>query len=165
MRSRLVGLTLAFAVPWAACQAQRASVPFVGCPADGQLGPIEAPKGQPKIASFGDVPEQSPITRESKRQGCLLLPAGIAAFGTDRRAAVYLSLRRPSTQRTSCLPRSWGQLLKLALVPPGPLVGSVWPATARDYSQGCSPPSLNASRVNTLPPILTSTPDNTHVTQ
>ncbi len=56
MRSRLVGLTLAFAVPWAACQAQRASVPFVGCPADGQLGPIEAPKGQPKIASFGDVP-------------------------------------------------------------------------------------------------------------
>jgi hypothetical protein len=56
MRSRLVGLTLAFAALWAACQAQQGAVPFVGCPAAGQLGPIEAPKGQPKVVSLRDVP-------------------------------------------------------------------------------------------------------------
>jgi hypothetical protein len=56
MRSMLVGLTIAFAVLWAGCQAQQGTIPFVGCPADGQLGPIEAPKGQPKVVSLGDVP-------------------------------------------------------------------------------------------------------------
>src|SRR2546427_12860328 len=56
MRSRLVGLTLAFSALSAGCQPQQRAGTFVGCPADGQLGPIEAPKDQPKVVSLPDVP-------------------------------------------------------------------------------------------------------------
>src|SRR5256885_14907511 len=56
MRPTIVGLTLGLAVPWAGYQAQQGTVPFVGCPADGQSGPIEPPKGQPKVVSLGELP-------------------------------------------------------------------------------------------------------------
>src|SRR5438034_1529814 len=55
MRPTLLGFTLALAVPWTGGQAQ-GTVPFVGCPADGQSGPIAPPKGQPKVVSLGDLP-------------------------------------------------------------------------------------------------------------
>jgi len=55
MRPTLAGLTLAFAVSWAGCHAQQGAVPFVGCPADGQTGPIGPPNGQPKVISPSDV--------------------------------------------------------------------------------------------------------------
>ncbi len=55
MRPTLLAFALALAVAWAGCQAQQGTVPFVGCPADGQSGPIEPPKGQPKVASVGEL--------------------------------------------------------------------------------------------------------------
>jgi hypothetical protein len=36
--------------------AEGAAVPFVGCPADGQVGPIDAPKGDPKIVTLRHLP-------------------------------------------------------------------------------------------------------------
>lgn len=49
-----LALTLAFAA--ANCQAREATVAFVGCPADGQVGPIEPPKRERKELPPGDVP-------------------------------------------------------------------------------------------------------------
>jgi hypothetical protein len=58
MRSTLIGLSLALVVPWASCVAQQSTVPFVGCPADGQQGPVEAPKGEPRVPPLNDVPAE-----------------------------------------------------------------------------------------------------------
>jgi hypothetical protein len=76
MRPILVGLTLAFAVGWAGCQAQQATVPFVGCPADGQMGPIEAPKGQPRVISLGDVPAGAIAYYKGEQAPGVFAPAG-----------------------------------------------------------------------------------------
>ena|SRR2546427_1544197 len=76
MRPILVALTLAFAVPWAVCQAQQATVPFVGCPADGQTGPIEPPKGQPKVVSLGELPAGAIAYYKGEQAPGVLAPAG-----------------------------------------------------------------------------------------
>src|SRR5205809_6141928 len=76
MHPLLVGLTLAFAVLWAGCQAQQATVPFVGCPADGQMGPIEAPKGQPRVVSLGDVPAGAIAYYKGEQAPGVFAPAG-----------------------------------------------------------------------------------------
>ena len=41
---------------WGGAQARQDTIPFVGCPADGQAGPIEAPKGPPKVVAGTEVP-------------------------------------------------------------------------------------------------------------
>jgi len=56
MHRNLAGLTLACALPWIGCQAQQRTVPFVGCPADGQVGRIAAPKGAPRVLPIRNVP-------------------------------------------------------------------------------------------------------------
>jgi len=56
MHQTLAGLSLACFVSWAACHAQQATVPFVGCPSDGQTGFIAPPTGQPKPARLGQLP-------------------------------------------------------------------------------------------------------------
>src|SRR6266516_342582 len=76
MRPILVGLTLVLAVPWAGCQAQQGTIPFVGCPADGQLGPIEAPKGQPKVVSLRDVPAGAIAYYKGEQAPGVFAPAG-----------------------------------------------------------------------------------------
>src|SRR3989454_11609167 len=46
---------------WGGAQARQDTIPFVGCPADGQAGPIEAPKGPPKVvAGTGMAPPHHP---------------------------------------------------------------------------------------------------------
>src|SRR5947209_17517359 len=41
---------------WGGAQARQDTIAFVGCPADGQAGPIEAPKGPPKVVAGTEVP-------------------------------------------------------------------------------------------------------------
>src|SRR6202007_2816920 len=54
--SVLVALAIAaFLPPSAEAQAKRDTIPFVGCPADGQAGSIEPPAGAPKIVALGDA--------------------------------------------------------------------------------------------------------------
>src|SRR5437899_344523 len=76
MRPTLLGLTLAVTVPWAGYQAQQGTVPFVGCPADGQSGPIEAPKGQPKGASVGELPARAIAYYKGENAPGVFAPAG-----------------------------------------------------------------------------------------
>ncbi len=76
MRATLISLTLTLAVPWAGPQAQQGTVPFVGCPADGQSGPIEAPKGQPKVVSLGDVPAGAIAYYKGEQTPGVFAPSG-----------------------------------------------------------------------------------------
>src|SRR3989441_8782810 len=45
---------------WGGAQARQDTIPFVGCPADGQAGPIEAPKGPPKVVAGTEEPPSRP---------------------------------------------------------------------------------------------------------
>src|SRR2546425_6263526 len=45
---------------WGGAQARQDTIPFVGCPADGQAGPIEAPKGPPKVVAGNEKPPSPP---------------------------------------------------------------------------------------------------------
>ena len=76
MRQSFLGLALAFSVPWAACQAQQGTVPFVGCSADGQSGPIQPPKGQPKVVSLGQHPAGAIAYYKGEQAPGVFAPAG-----------------------------------------------------------------------------------------
>ncbi len=76
MRPSLHGLTLALAVPCTGCQAQQGAVPFVGCPADGQTGPIQPPKGQPKVVSLGGLPAGAIAYYKGEQAPGVFAPAG-----------------------------------------------------------------------------------------
>src|SRR5437879_1630937 len=53
----LTGVAVAFVLlKCASAQSRVDTVPFVGCPADGQQGYIAPPKGQPKVVGRHDVP-------------------------------------------------------------------------------------------------------------
>jgi len=46
-------ITIAFVLlSWPAPQIQREAIPFVGCPAEGQVGPIQPPQGEPRIVAL-----------------------------------------------------------------------------------------------------------------
>src|SRR2546425_6215207 len=52
-----LGLILVGHVPQLlSSQTRRDTVPFIGCPADGQQGAIDPPHGPPKVISTGTVP-------------------------------------------------------------------------------------------------------------
>jgi len=76
MRPMLVVLTVAFPALRAVCQAQQGAVPFVGCPADGQSGPIEAPKGQARPVFLRDVPAGAIAYYKGEQAPGLFAPAG-----------------------------------------------------------------------------------------
>ena len=64
-RSTAIGAAAVFACSaWQGAKASE-TVPFVGCPSDGQLGPIAAPKGAAKaVEDFADevaAPEVPPV--------------------------------------------------------------------------------------------------------
>jgi hypothetical protein len=76
MRLTLLGVALALAVPCGGCQAQQGTVPFVGCPADGQTGPLEPPKGQPKVVSPGELPAGAIAYYKGAEAPGVFAPAG-----------------------------------------------------------------------------------------
>jgi len=76
MRPTFLGFALALAVPWAGCQAQQGSVPFVGCPADGQTGPIEPPRGEPRVVSLGELPAGAIAYYKGEQAPGVFAPAG-----------------------------------------------------------------------------------------
>src|SRR5438093_5022144 len=76
MRQTLAGLSLACSVSWAACHAQQATVPFVGCPSDGQAGFIAPPTGQPKPAPLGQLPAGAIAYYKGDQAPGVFAPAG-----------------------------------------------------------------------------------------
>src|SRR3989441_11466130 len=59
---------------WGGAQARQDTIPFVGCPADGQAGPIEAPKGPPKVVAGNEVPASRLAHFEGGEGPCLVCP-------------------------------------------------------------------------------------------
>jgi len=76
MRQTLAGLSLASVVSWAACHAQQATVPFVGCPSDGQAGFIAPPTGQPKAAALDQLPAGAIAYYKGDQAPGVFAPAG-----------------------------------------------------------------------------------------
>jgi hypothetical protein len=60
VRITVAQLAIALVLPWSSApQARQDSVPFVGCPADGQTGPIAAPSGAPMTVPLANMPVRS----------------------------------------------------------------------------------------------------------
>ena len=76
MRQTLAGLSLACSVSWTACHAQQATVPFVGCPSNGQAGFIAPPTGQPKSARLGQLPAGAIADYKGDQAPGVFAPAG-----------------------------------------------------------------------------------------
>ena len=76
MRLVLLVLSLAVAAPAAACHAQQSAVPFVGCPANGQSGPIKPPMGQPQVISLGGLPQGAIAYYKGEEAPGVFAPAG-----------------------------------------------------------------------------------------
>ena len=76
MRSTLTCLTIAFAVASVGAHAQQDTVPFVGCPADGQQGYLEPPHGQPKLVGLRDIPLQAVAYYKGEYSSGVYAPRG-----------------------------------------------------------------------------------------
>ena len=64
-----------------AAKSPRATVPFVGCPSDGQIGPQEAPKGDPKTVQFSAAIARQLAYYKSAVGDGVLAPRGWYCFG------------------------------------------------------------------------------------
>jgi hypothetical protein len=79
-RSILVTFTL-LAAPWT-LHAQQSSVPFIGCPSDGQIGPLKAPTGKPKLLSISPEAASQLAWYQAEGETGLLAPRGWRCFST-----------------------------------------------------------------------------------
>src|SRR2546425_6560389 len=68
---------------WGGAQARQDTIPFVGCPADGQAGPIEAPKGPPKVVAGNEVAAPRPAHFKGEEGPGLFGPPGGELRGGD----------------------------------------------------------------------------------
>jgi hypothetical protein len=76
MRATLATLALTLAAPCASCHAQQRTIPFVGCPADGQMGPIAPPRGQPQVLPLSQVPAGAIAYYKGEQAPGVFAPAG-----------------------------------------------------------------------------------------
>jgi hypothetical protein len=76
MRATLSTLALALAAPCASCRVQQRTIPFVGCPADGQMGPVAPPRGQPQVVSLSQVPAGAIAYYKGEQAPGVFAPAG-----------------------------------------------------------------------------------------
>lgn len=88
-RAALVGAA-ALLVPFAAAAAQ--TVPFVGCPSDGQQGPVGAPKGQPKALNLDPAAAKALAWYQAKYSAGALAPRGWKCFSSYGSSGVTLTI-------------------------------------------------------------------------
>lgn len=62
--------------------AQHVSVPFVGCPSDGQVGPLRAPHGTPKVLHISPALAGKLAWYQAKEGSGVLAPRGWHCFST-----------------------------------------------------------------------------------
>jgi len=73
----LVGLSIAILMPHVAeARGTQDTVPFVGCPADGQTGYIAPPRGSPKVVDLHGVPAHAVAYYEGERGPGVFAPRG-----------------------------------------------------------------------------------------
>jgi hypothetical protein len=79
-RSTAIGAAAVFACSaWQGAKASE-NVPFVGCPSDGQLGPIAAPKGAPKAVTVDAATASQLAYYQAKDSFGVLAPRGWKCF-------------------------------------------------------------------------------------
>src|SRR5258708_10268086 len=135
MRPTVPTVGLALAASFASCLPQQRTIPFVGCSADGQLGPMEPPRGQPLVVSLSQGPsgaiayykgEQSPGVFAPARWHCRVwygssgstilvtpLPVATTHFFPPKATgpAVEMALRFGGTSGRFAVPTSGSPLL------------------------------------------------------
>jgi hypothetical protein len=89
VRATLVCAAFALA-PFAAEAAQ--TVPFVGCPSDGQQGPVAAPKGQPKAVAIDPAAAKGLAWYQAKYSAGALAPRGWKCFSFYGSSGVTLTI-------------------------------------------------------------------------
>jgi hypothetical protein len=87
-RAALVAAVLL--TPFAAQAAQ--TVPFVGCPSDGQQGPVAAPKGQPKAVSIDPAAAKGLAWYQARYSAGALAPRGWKCFSFYGSSGVTLTI-------------------------------------------------------------------------
>ena len=88
-RAALVG-TAVLLTPFAAEAAQ--TIPFVGCPSDGQQGPIGAPKGQPKALDVDPAAAKALAWYQGQYSAGALAPRGWKCFSFYGSSGVTLTI-------------------------------------------------------------------------
>lgn len=88
-RAALVGAAVLL-TPLAAAAAQ--TVPFVGCPSDGQQGPVVAPKGQPKAVAIDPATAKGLAWYQAKYSAGALAPRGWKCFSFYGSSGVTLTI-------------------------------------------------------------------------
>ena len=88
-RAAFVGAALLLA-PFAAEAAQ--TVPFVGCPSDGQQGPVAAPKGQPKALAIEAATATGLAFYQAQYSAGALAPRGWKCFSFYGSSGVTLTI-------------------------------------------------------------------------
>ena len=88
-RAALVGAAVLF-TPLAAAAAQ--TVPFVGCPSDGQQGPVAAPKGQAKAVAIDPAAAKGLAWYQAKYSAGALAPRGWKCFSFYGSSGVTLTI-------------------------------------------------------------------------
>ena len=71
--------TTIIAVILSACargQAREERIAFVGCPSDGQAGPIDAPQGMPKVVTLDEVPAEEVAYYKGEQAPGVFAPRG-----------------------------------------------------------------------------------------
>jgi hypothetical protein len=84
LKSILLTATLSCAMSTLSSQtnAAKATVPFIGCKADGQAGPLDAPKGTSKLVSIPTEAAQKLAYYKAEQGPGVLAPRGWYCFGT-----------------------------------------------------------------------------------
>ena len=88
-RAALLGVAVLL-TPFAALAAQ--SVPFVGCPSDGQQGPVAAPKGQPKALAIDAAAATGLAWYQARYSAGVLAPRGWKCFSFYGSSGVTLTI-------------------------------------------------------------------------
>jgi hypothetical protein len=110
----VVGLIAVFLVSCAAVLAREERVPFVGCPADGQAGPIDPPQGTPKSVTVDKAAADQIAYYEGEQAPGVFAPRGWRCQVTYGSGGAILSVSAESLNATFPRPKSQGPAVELS---------------------------------------------------
>ena len=91
-------------------QATGSVVPFVGCQSDGQVGPLDAPKGKSKVLSIATKKAQRLAYYKAKEGQGVLAPRGWYCFGTYGSSGASLFVSPQKIGADTLLSTTWDLL-------------------------------------------------------
>jgi hypothetical protein len=95
------------AVPQTGASDTTATVPFIGCQSDGQVDPLDAPKGSNKVVHISKEAAQRLAFYKAERGFGVLAPRGWYCFGTYGSSGVSLFVSPQPINATTLFSDSW----------------------------------------------------------